>query len=203
MSARAIAIVVMALTAPAAAESDTAVSATSLADEIGDQGMGASVGVAGGTNFSPGGLRVAGHYLYQLSETDWFDGTASFTYGGRSAGCSPDQMSSALACDHGVGDGASVEIAATVRRMFAAQGAFRPFARAGLGVAVVRYAGDDLSGIAFPIHLGGGVRTAISPSVAVVAQADLSLGVGAFGRGLGLEPQVGMTVTAGAEFRLR
>ena len=27
------------------------------------------------------GLRIAGHYLYQLSDEDWFDSAASFTYG--------------------------------------------------------------------------------------------------------------------------
>ena len=39
--------------------------------------------------------------------------------------------------------------------------------------------------------------------IAVVAQADLQLGLGRFGRDLGTEPQLGMTVTAGAEFRLK
>ena len=34
-------------------------------------------------------------------------------------------------------------------------------------------------------------------------ERDLQLGLGLFGRGLGAEPQLGMTVTAGAEFRLR
>ena len=34
---------------------------------------------------TPGGLRVAGHYLYQLPTQDWFDGTASFTFGGGAA----------------------------------------------------------------------------------------------------------------------
>lgn len=171
-------------------------------DEIGDQAIGADIGISGGGRVTPGGLRVAGHYLYQLSHQDWFDGTASFTYGGGDARCFRDRMDT-FRCDHGFTDGGSVEISANVRRMFAPRGAFHPFARAGLGVALVRFSGDDVSGLAFPLHAGGGVRASVAPGFAVVAQADVQLGIGMFGHGLGAEPQLGMTVTAGAEFRLR
>lgn len=171
-------------------------------EEIGDQHVGANVGIASGGNVTPGGLRVAGHYLYQLSSTDWFDGTASFTYGSNGAGCFRDRMN-AVECDHGFTDGSSVEVAATVRRMFAPQGKFHPFARAGIGIALVRFGADDLTGVAFPLHAGAGVRTNVAYGVAIVAQADLQLGLGVFDRGLGKEAQLGMTLTAGAEFRLR
>jgi len=171
-------------------------------DEIGDQAIGAELGVAGGGRVTPGGLRIAGHYLYQLSHQDWFDGTASFTYGGGEARCFRDRMDTFL-CDHGFTDGSSVEISANVRRVFAPRGSFHPFARAGIGVALVRFSGDDVSGLAFPLHAGGGIRARVAPGFAVVAQADVQLGLGLFGHGLGAEPQLGMTVTAGAEFRLR
>jgi hypothetical protein len=108
-----------------------------------------------------------------------------------------------LVCEHGITDGASVEIAATVRRIFAAQGSFRPFARAGIGLSYVRFNADDVSGIGFPLHAGGGVRATVAESVAIVAQADLALGIAVLNRGLGVEPQLGFVVTAGAEFRLR
>jgi len=171
-------------------------------DEIGDQAIGADLGVAGGGRVTPGGLRVAGHYLYQLSHQDWFDGTASFTYGGGDARCFRDRMDTFL-CDHGFTDGGSVEISANVRRVFAPRGSFHPFARAGVGVALVRFSGDDVSGLALPLHAGGGIRARVAPGFAVVAQADVQLGFGLFGHGLGVEPQLGMTLTAGAEFRLR
>lgn len=171
-------------------------------DEIGDQAIGADLGIAGGGRVTPGGLRIAGHYIYQLSEQDWFAGTASFTYGGGDARCFRDRMNTFL-CDHGFTDGGSVEISANVRRFFAARGSFRPFARAGVGVALVRFSGDDVSGLAIPLHAGGGVRASVAPGIAVVAQADVQLGFGVFGHDLGVEPQLGMTVTAGAEFRLR
>ena len=167
-----------------------------------DQGIGAAIGVAAGGSVTPGGVRVTGHYLYQLSSQDWFDGVASFTYGGDTAGCYRDRMSTTM-CDHGLTAGSGVEIAATVRRMFRAQGAFQPFARLGIGVAIARFAADDVMGIGLPIHAGGGVRARVAPAISIVAQAELSLGVGAYSHELGAEPLIGMAVTAGAEFDLR
>lgn len=167
-----------------------------------DQAIGAQIGLAGGGDVTPGGLRIDGHYLYQLSANDWFDGVASFTYGGDRAGCYRDRMST-MVCDHGLTSGNGVEIAATVRRMFATSGAFTPFARVGLGVSIVRYAADDVSGFAIPVHLGGGFRAKVAPSVAIVAQGELTVGVGAYTHDLGAKSLFGMAFTAGAEFDLR
>jgi hypothetical protein len=185
-----------------AAAEPAASTTASTADEIGDQAIGAEIGVATGGRVTPGGLRVTGHYLYQLSDEDWFDGGASFTFGGGGAACFRDRMN-AFVCDHGLTDGNGVEISATVRRFFAAQGGFRPFARAGIGVGIVRFPDDGVTGLAIPLHLGGGVRATVADSVAIVAQAELAVGFGAFGKGLGVEPQLGVSVVAGAEFRLR
>ena len=168
----------------------------------GDQGISAQMGLSGGGNLTPGGLRIDGHYLYQLSSQDWFDGVASFTYGGDSEGCYRDRMST-MVCNHGLTAGSAVEIAATVRRMFASYGAFTPFARAGLGVSIVRYSADDVSGFAIPLHAGGGVRVKVAPAVAVVAQGEMTLGLGAYSHDLGAETLFGMAFTAGAEFDLR
>ena len=151
---------------------------------------------------APGGLRVAGHYLYQLSSTDWFDGVASFTYGGDTAGCFRDRTSTTM-CEHGLTAGSGVEIAATVRRMFQPQGVFQPFARLGIGVAIARFAADDVVGFGLPVHVGGGVRARVAPSVSIVAQAEFSAGIGAYTQDLGAEALLGMAVTAGAEFDLR
>ncbi|MGE0397463.1 MAG: hypothetical protein AB7T06_12135 [Kofleriaceae bacterium] len=167
-----------------------------------DQGIGAALGVAAGGSATPGGVRVTGHYLYQLSSQDWFDGVASFTYGGDTAGCYEDRMSTTM-CDHGLTAGSGVEIAATVRRMFQPQGAFQPFARLGIGVAIARFAADDVVGLGFPVHMGGGVRARVAPAVSIVAQAELAVGVGAYSNDLGAEPLIGMAVTAGAEFDLQ
>ena len=168
----------------------------------GDQGISAQMGLSGGGDLTPGGLRVDGHYLYRLSDQDWFDGVASFTYGGNSEGCYRDRMST-MSCDHGLTSGNGVEIAATVRRMFGTYGAFTPFGRAGVGVQIVRYGADDVVGVALPLHVGGGLRAKVAPAIAVVAQGELTMGVGAFSRDLGAEGLFGMAFTAGAEFDLR
>ncbi|MGH2897206.1 MAG: hypothetical protein ACRDMZ_00920 [Solirubrobacteraceae bacterium] len=171
-------------------------------DEIGDQAVAAELGLAGGGRVTPGGLRIAGHYLYQLSERDWFDGTATFTFGSGQAACFRDRMD-ARVCSHGIGDGVEVEVAASIRRVFAPQGAFRPFARAGLGLGLVQFGDDDVSGVALTLHGGGGVRVKVAPAIAVLAEGDLALGLGSFSNGVGGEPQLGLAVTAGVEFRLR
>jgi hypothetical protein len=177
-------------------------SALSAGEDLGDQGIGATTGIAIGGRVTPGGLRFTGHYLYQLAEQDWFDGTASFTFGGGSAACFRDRVDT-FVCDHGLADGAAIEIAAGVRRMFASQGAFRPFARVAVGVSYVRFSDDDVTGLVFPVHAGAGVRARVSPDVAIIALGEIALGFGRFGSGLGAEPQLGLAVTAGAEFRLQ
>ena len=171
-------------------------------EEMGDQLIGGQIGLAAGGRTTAGGLRITGHYLYQLTDEDWFDGTASFTFGGGGAACFRDRADTFL-CDHGLASGASIEVSAAVRRMFAPQGRFRPFARAAVGLALVRFTGDDLSGVAIPLHAGAGLRATVAPGVAVIALADAMIGLAAFGRGAGGEPQLGLAITAGAEVRLR
>jgi len=175
---------------------------TTPADEVGDQGISAEVGVAFGGRDTPGGLRIAAHYTYQLSDTDWFDGTAAFTFGGTAPECFHDRTGT-FVCEHDSIQGDGIEVAGAIRRLFAAQGKFRPFARAGVGLSVVRFSGDSVTGVTFPLHVGGGLRAQVADGVAVVAQAELAAGIGVFGHGLGVEPQLGAAITAGAEFRLR
>jgi len=183
------------------ASADDAVTTTVAPPDMSDQTIGAELGAAVGGRVTPGGLRVAGHYLYQLSEQDFFDGTASFTYGGGSAACFRDRMNS-LVCDHGLADGGAVEVSASVRRFFGGHDQFWPFARAGVGLAIVRFQDDGVTGLGIPVHLGGGVRAEVSDGVAIVGEGALDIGFGVFNHSLGLEPQVGVAITAGAEFRL-
>jgi hypothetical protein len=191
---------VAAAQAPAAAE--PAAEPEAPAADIGDQELGGALGLAAGGRSTAGGVRVTGHYLYQLSDTDWFDGIASFTFGSGDPACFRDR-SDAVVCDHGLASGGAIEVAAGVRRFFAAREGFRPFVRAAVGVAIVRFGGDDVTGIAFPLHAGAGMRARVSPMVAIVALADATVGLAAFGSRLGGEPQLGLAITAGAEVLLR
>lgn len=189
--------------APAAPRPTTPASTAAPADDdVGDQAISAELGVAGGGRVTPGGLRITGQYLYQLSDEDWFDGAASFTYGSSSAACFRDR-SDAVICQHGLADGAGLELQTTIRHMLAPQGAFRPFVRLGIGIGVVRFGRDDVSGVTIPAHGGGGVRVALAPGVALVAEGELVLGFGSLSRGLGSQPQLGLAIAAGAEFRLK
>jgi hypothetical protein len=186
----------------AVAAAQPAEPAPSAAGEIGDQVLGGAIGLAAGGRTTAGGLRITGHYLYQLAEQDWFDGIASFTFGGGDPACFRDRGDD-LVCDHGLAAGGAIEIAAGVRRMFAPQGRFRPFARVAVGAALVRFGGDDVIGVALAGHAGGGLRASVSPGIAIVALADAMLGLGTFSRGVGGEPQLGLAITAGAEVRIR
>ncbi|HEY0194176.1 MAG TPA: hypothetical protein VGC42_23830 [Kofleriaceae bacterium] len=179
-----------------------AASPASYDDDIGDQHIAAQLGLATGSHITPGGLRIAGHYLYQLSDRDWFDGTAAFTIGSGAAGCFRDREN-ALVCDHGLTDGTGVEVSASIRRMFIPQGQFQPFGKVGIGLGGAHFSGDNVSGLIIPLHGGGGVRVKVAPSIAVVAEADVSLGFSDFNHGLGSQIQLGLAITAGAEFRLR
>jgi hypothetical protein len=184
-----------------ATPTETGVKAVAPSD-LSDQAIGADLGAAIGGRDTPGGLRVSGHFLYQMSAQDWFDGTASFTFGGGGASCFRDRMNAYL-CDHGIADGNAFEIAATVRRFLGGgNGQFWPFVRGGLGLAIVRFSDDGVTGVAIPIHAGGGVRVSVSPNVAIVGQGSLDIGFGGFNHALGLEPQVGLSIMAGTEFRL-
>jgi hypothetical protein len=180
---------------------DAAVATTAAPPDLSDQAIGASIGAATGGRTTPGGLRISGHYLYQLTDQDWFDGTAAFTFGGGDAECFRDRMDVFL-CDHGLADGSSVELGANVRRFLGGQGDFWPFLRAGVGLAIVRFGDDEVTGLAVPLHAGGGLRVSVAPNVAIIASGDLELGFGLFNHTLGVEPQVGLSVSAGAEFKL-
>lgn len=171
--------------------------------DMNDQAISAVVGVAFGGRTTPGGLAVAGHYFYQLSDHDWFDGSAQFVFGSGGAECFRDRMNDTI-CDHGLADGYAGGVGVGVRRFLPAlaSGDFWPFARAGLGAALVRFPDDDTTGITLDLQLGAGMRAAVSEAIAITAQFDAVFGLGQFSNGLGGEPQLGVMVTAGAEFRL-
>ena len=189
-------LIALAVALPAIAAADPAPT------DLGDQSMSAQIGASSGGRVTPGGLRVTGHYLYQLSDQDWFDGSASFVFGGGGAQCFRDR-SAQLVCEHGLADGVGIEIAASIRRMFAVRDGIRPFARLGLGLSLVHFSGDSVSGLAVPLHAGGGVRAEVAPSIAVVVEGELAVGAGSFNHGLGLEPQFGLAISMGAEFKLQ
>jgi hypothetical protein len=168
---------------------------------VSDQGVAATLGLAAGGRTTAGGLAVSGHYLYQLSDEDWFDGTATFSFGSGAPACFRDRDAQ-LICQHGLVDGASAEVAANVRHYLGGSGEFWPYVRLGVGVGIVRYSDDDLTGFTIPMHAGAGFRVSVADGVAVIAEAALQIGIAKFSRSLGVEPQLGASVMGGVEFRL-
>jgi hypothetical protein len=171
--------------------------------DIGDQAIAPMIGVAGGGRTTPGGLVIAGHYYYQLSDQDWWDGSAAFVFGGGDAECFRDRMDVVI-CDHGLADGYAGKLHFAVRRFLPAlsSDSFWPFVRAGLGVGIERFSDDDTTGIAFFVVGGGGLRASITETIALIAEADIELGLAQFSGGVGGEPQLGISISAGAEFKL-
>lgn len=166
-----------------------------------DQELAGSLGVDLGGRVSPGGLHVAGAYLYQLSDADWFDGGLSFTFGSGQAGCFRDRADQYL-CDHGMLEGFGGELFGGVRRYFAGQGRFTPYARAAVGLRLVSFSADDVTGLAIPLQLGGGVRARVDRRISLSAGAALRAGPAWFNRELDDEPHLGLAVHAGIEFQL-
>jgi hypothetical protein len=165
------------------------------------QELSGGLGAELGGRVSPGGLHVAGAYLYQLSDQDWFDGGLSFTFGGGGAACFRDRDDETL-CDHGMLDGFGGEVSVGARRYFTGRGKFVPYARAAIGLRIVSYGSDDVNGLAIPLHLGGGVRSQVSDRIWIAGGAELRVGPAWFNRSLGAEPHIGLAIHAAAEFRL-
>lgn len=167
-----------------------------------DQALGGHVGVALGGRSTAGGVRLAGSYLYRMSERDWFDGAVAFSIGSGDAACFRDRQDDRV-CDHATIDGFAVDFALAVRRTWMAQERFAPFARVGFGVRFARFSGDEVAGVSVPLLGALGVAVASSARTRIVAAGQAEVGGGWFSRGVGLEPQLGLGLTLGIEFALR
>ena len=158
--------------------------------------LAADVGLTGGGVATPGGLRIGGHYLYRLTDRDWFDSALAFTFGGRGDACAaarPDGMT----CDRRVTDGFAADLALGVRRELEPRQGFTPYLRLGGFVRALRF--TDVGGFAIGGELGAGVRAPVHGPLAVVAGASAFLGVARLGEPVGGGRQLGLTITVGAE----
>ena len=173
-----------------------------MAEKVLDQELGATIGVELGGRTSPGGLNIGGHHLYRLATLDWLETSVAFTFGGDRPQCFRDRRDEVI-CDHGQLSGAALEAALGIRHLFGPAGSFTPFVTGGLALRLVSFAADDVRGAALPLYLGGGIRAGVAERVSLVGGATTRSGFGVFGRGLGLEPQWGLEIFAGAEFALK
>jgi hypothetical protein len=176
-------------------------SASELLDPAGERELGARLGVAMGRRFTPGGVRVAGVMLYRLSQTDWFDGSMAFTFGRSRSTCFVDR-DEAFACDYGVIDGTAIDLVAGIRHFLPGPAGFDPYLRAGVGLRLISFGGDDVRGLAIPASAGLGVRARVSDLVAVGGDVGAEAGIAWLNRGLGSESQLGIVLQAVVELWL-
>jgi hypothetical protein len=171
-------------------------------DTVGDRELGVALGAAvGGGDLTPGGLRIAGNYLYQMSDLDWFEGSVAFVFGAGGAECFRDRADE-LVCDHASTDGVATDGVAGVRRFFAGQGAFRPWLRAAVGLRIVRFGDDEITGAGLYLAPSAGVRARVDDRIAIGGHATFELGGAWFSRGYGPAPQLGFGVGMSVEFAL-
>ncbi len=168
---------------------------------VAERELGAQVGIASGSHVTPGGLRVAGRFLYQLSETDWFDGVAAFTFGGGDAACYRDR-GDRFTCDHAALDGFAGELGGGIRRFVGGREQFRPWLRLGATVRVARFGADDVTGVSLPVTAAAGVRLRVADRVAVGGEAAVEVGPGIFNHGLGYELEAGFAIGVLTEISL-
>lgn len=168
---------------------------------VADRELGLQIGIASGSHVTPGGLRIAGRFLYQMAERDWFDGVAAFTFGGGDAACYRDR-SDRFTCAHAALDGFAGELGVGLRRFVSGQGDFRPWLRLGASIRVSRFGADDVTGVSVPVTAAAGVRVRVADRIAVGGEAALEVGPGLFGHGLGYELQAGFAIGALAEISL-
>ena len=105
--------------------------------------------------------------------------------------------------DHGVVGGRSAELSAGIRRFLTAQNGFTPYASVRLGIRAISFSNDDVRGVAALAIAGAGVRVRLHELVSLGGGAALEVGGGLFGRGLGGELQLGLSIFSGVEFLLR
>ncbi len=182
-----------------AASSDTDVEEQP--DDVDNQEIGVTMGIAIGGGVSPGGLALEGRYLYRLSSLDWVEMSANFSFGSGGAECFRDRNSSVV-CSHGLASGTLAQGNAGIRRYFSGQKQFRPFARAGVGLGLVSFGDDEVRGLAIPLYIGAGIRAEVANRVLVVVDATLRAGPSVLNQNLGTEFHLTGTVSAGVEFTL-
>lgn len=190
----------------AAAQQEQDAAAETAADSVIEpagltQVLGGRLGIEVGGRTTPGGLHVAGSYLYLLDGPWWFDTGIGFTFGGGSASCFRDRDNDVV-CDHGIAAGFAAEVVGSIRRELGERQGFVPFVRGGVALRLLAFSSDDVVGLGFPLIGSAGFRRRLSDLVTLVAAADLRIGWGVLNRDLGVEAQASASLTAGVEFDL-
>jgi len=198
-------LVLLGVARPAWAQAEESVADDHEAEPSGDIALGARLGLQLGVGgATPGGLRVGGAYLHRLTEAWWFDGEASFSFGGGGTACELSPPPGEVpGCDHGLADGSGLQAIAGARWILpqSADG-FQPYARGGVGVGVASFGDDEVSGLAVLGQIAGGGRFHVAERISVGAEAAVFLGPAFFSDELGTVGYGGLVVQGAVEFEL-
>jgi hypothetical protein len=198
-------VLCVALAGPAWAQAEESVAEESEAASSGDMALSARVGMQLGVGgATPGGLRIGGAFLHRLTEEWWFDGEASFSFGGGGTECDLTTPGSPPECDHGLLDGAGAQAIAGVRWFYLPPYAagFIPYLRGGAGLGWASFGDDEVSGLALVLQGAAGGRFQVAPRISLGAEGALFLGPGFFSDDLGTVGYGGLIVQGGVEILL-
>jgi hypothetical protein len=187
-------VLLVAATAARADEAD--------APPVGDQELGARIGVSLDlAGVGPGGLSVAGLWLYRLADRVWFDGRAAFAIGGGGPDCVVPATGAAR-CDHALTDGFAALALAGARWFPPGSGSVTPWLGGGLGAGLADFPGDGVPGFALPLWGGAGARVPVADGIALAGDAILDVAAVFYGKGVGWKGRIGLTLAVGVDFRI-
>lgn len=170
-----------------------------------DQEIGAKLGLqVGAIGVSAGGFHFGGEYLYRLSDTTWFDGEASFAFGGTSPACYLDRDQSTVCNPGGLG-GIGFQLDAGARFVLLVPKKIKEplaYAKVGVGLHITSLPEDGVVGIGVPVFAGGGGRYRMSKGVSLMSEVIFAGGPAWYGDGIGLIGTLQITLTIGVEFAL-
>jgi hypothetical protein len=198
-------LTVLSFARPVWAEAEESIADDTQAEPSGDIALGARLGVQLGVGgATPGGLRVGGAYLQRLTEDWWFDGEASFSFGGGGMQCDlAPAPGDAPGCDHGLADGTGVQAIVGARwALPRSMDGFQPYLRGGVGLGVASFGDDEVNGLALLGQIAGGGKFHVAERIAVGAEAALFLGPAFFSDDLGTLGYGGLVVQGAIEFEL-
>src|SRR5262249_60273848 len=120
---------------------------------------------------------------------------------GGGSGC-PFPATGPSHCEPSLTDGFSAELLAGVRWFPEVTGQVTPWVGSGVGAGLADLTGDSLTGFTLPLWGGAGARVPVADGVALAGELLLDLAATAYGKGIGLEASLGMTILFGVDFRI-
>src|SRR5262249_27803705 len=128
-------------------------------------------------------------------------GRAAFTIGGGGSDCTFPATGPSH-CGHALTDGFSAVALAGARFFPEGSGQITPWVGGGVGAGLAGLTRGSVAGFAVPLWAAAGARVPVADGVALAGELLLDLAATAYGKGIGLEGSLGMTIVFGVDFRI-